>query len=47
MWETYLWTKSFSKSLHATKGGAELNTAAVQKYTQQGMGGTWIWYQLD
>ena len=47
-WETsYLWTEAFCESLHATKGGAELNAAAVQKHTQQCVGSTWIWYQLD
>lgn len=47
-WETsYLWTKAFGESLHATNGGAELNATAVQKHTQQSVGGTWIWYQLD
>ncbi len=28
---SYLWTKAFCESLHATEGGAELNTTAVQK----------------
>lgn len=44
---SYLWTKAFCESLHATESGAELNAAAVQKHTQQSVGGTWIWYQLD
>lgn len=44
---SYLWTEAFCESLHATKGGAELHTAAVQKHTQQSVGGTWVWYQLD
>lgn len=44
---TYFWTKAFCKSFHATKGGAKLNSTAVQKNTQQSMGGAWIRYQLD
>lgn len=42
----YLWAEAFCESFHATQGGAKLDTTAIQKHTQQGMSGTWIWYQL-
>lgn len=38
--QSYLWTKAFCESLHATEGGAKLNTTAVKKHAQQSVGGT-------